>query len=117
MGRTPEDHLRRDARVRSARHPDLLRGLPLQPLDGGQRRPMAGSRRPAVRSRAARRLLSLRKERRRRAAVLQLEQKAGRHAGLLLMSWSRLFDDPIALPGHRELVTRRSAGAYIAGWR
>src|SRR5215469_8963377 len=28
-----ENHLRRDARVRRARSPGLLRGLPLQPLD------------------------------------------------------------------------------------
>ena len=30
------------------------------------------------------------------------------------MPWSRPFDDPIPLPGRRELVTLRDAGAYIA---
>ncbi|MGW1422653.1 hypothetical protein ACWAT4_21365 [Bradyrhizobium manausense] len=29
------------------------------------------------------------------------------------MSWSRAFDEPIALPGGRSLVTLRDAGAYI----
>jgi len=32
-----ENHLRRDARLWRARRPDLLRGLPLQPLDRNQR--------------------------------------------------------------------------------
>ena len=30
------------------------------------------------------------------------------------MPWSRPFDDPILLPGRRELVTLRDAGGYIA---
>ena len=30
------------------------------------------------------------------------------------MPWSRPFDDPIPLPGRRELVTLRDAGGYIA---
>lgn len=30
------------------------------------------------------------------------------------MTWSRRFDDPIALPDGRELVTLRDAGGYIA---
>ncbi|BAL76024.1 hypothetical protein [Bradyrhizobium cosmicum] len=30
------------------------------------------------------------------------------------MGWSAPFDTPIALPGRRELVTLRDAGAYIA---
>jgi hypothetical protein len=30
------------------------------------------------------------------------------------MPWSRPFDNPIPLPGRRELVTLRDAGGYIA---
>ena len=30
------------------------------------------------------------------------------------MPWSRPFDDPIPLPGRRDLVTLRDAGKYIA---
>jgi hypothetical protein len=30
------------------------------------------------------------------------------------VSWSRPFDDPIPLPGRRDLVTLRDAGKYIA---
>jgi hypothetical protein len=30
------------------------------------------------------------------------------------LSWERPFDDPIPLPGRRELVTLRDAGGYIA---
>jgi hypothetical protein len=33
----PEDHPRRDARLRRSRSPDLLLGLSLQPLDGDLR--------------------------------------------------------------------------------
>jgi hypothetical protein len=36
-----QDHVCRDARERRARHPDLLRRFPLQPLDGDQRGSMA----------------------------------------------------------------------------
>ena len=32
---------------------------------------------------------------------------------LSLMSWSRRFDEPIALPDGRKLVTLRNAGNYI----
>jgi hypothetical protein len=37
-----------------------------------------------------------------------------RYCEELLMPWSRTFDDPILLPGRRELVTLRDAGGYIA---
>jgi hypothetical protein len=30
------------------------------------------------------------------------------------LPWSRPFDDPISLPGRRELVALRDAGRYIA---
>jgi hypothetical protein len=32
----------------------------------------------------------------------------------VFVSWGRPFDDPIPLPGRRELVTLRDAGGYIA---
>jgi hypothetical protein len=42
-----------------------------------------------------------------------LEQEAGRSDGLSVVPWSRRFDEPIALPRGRQLVTLKDAGNYI----
>jgi hypothetical protein len=75
-GPPAENHLRRDARRRRARHPCLLRGPHVQPLDQNDRRSMVG-RGQAVGSRGPLRLFGMRPARRRYQTGSRLGQETG----------------------------------------
>jgi hypothetical protein len=51
----------------------------------------------------------------RQRSVEDAERLQGRcrQEGLAALSWSKRFDDPIALPNGRKLITLRDAGKYI----